>query len=234
MGMDQDDDTLAALLATNVRRHFQRVVEVYQHRLYAFAFRLTGQAQAAEDIVQEAFVRAYVACSAYPAERVQTLKLQAWLYRITLNECRHSTRGAQLHIVPLDLADDSAALDIEGAAEERPEQLLELRERRRELEAAITHLPERYRVPLLCVYFENLSYQETAELLDQPVGTIKSAVSRGVRLLRAYLTSAPNTCDTDAPPESPTDDRQEQSDQRGKEGEPWDLTMTRNSRLRQA
>jgi RNA polymerase sigma-70 factor, ECF subfamily len=185
--MERDGSELPALLATDVRHTFRDVVERYQHSLYTFACRLSGSQQDAEDIVQEAFVRAYIALVAYPAARIQTLKLRPWLYRITLNEFHHHVRGARLHVVPMDLTDGSPVLDIEGAMDDQPDIHVECQEQLKELEAAVATLPERYRVPVVCAYFEQLSYQEIAELLDQPLGTVKSAVFRGVRHLRAML-----------------------------------------------
>lgn len=185
--MQQDDDELTHLLAGDVRRHFRSVVEVHQHRLYAFAYRLTGSSGDAEDIVQEAFVRAYVALQTYPSERIQSLKIHSWLYAITLNEFRHHVRGTHLHLVPMDLSEGSTVLAIEDIAAERPDLLAEYRERSQELEAAVAMLPERYRLPLTLYYFESFAYQEVADLLEQPLGTVKSAIFRGVRLLRAHF-----------------------------------------------
>lgn len=113
--MKRDSSELPALLATDVRHTFRDMVERYQHSLYTFACRLSRSQQDAEDIVQEAFVRAYVALVTYPAARIEALKLRPWLYRITLNEFHHHVRGARLHVVPMDLSDGSPVLEIEGA-----------------------------------------------------------------------------------------------------------------------
>ena len=185
--MDSGDSALPMLLAINVRRHFKRVVEVYQHRLYTFVYRLTLSRQDAEDIVQESFVRAYVALVNYPQIRIQTLKLQPWLYKIALNEFHHHVRSVRLHVVPMDVSDESPIFAIEDAADERPDILIENQEQLQELETAVARLPERYRVVVMCYYFEQLTYQEIADLLDLPLGTIKSAIFRGVRLLRTML-----------------------------------------------
>lgn len=188
--MRHDDGELTHLLAGDVRRHFRSVVEGHQHQLYAFAYRLTSSPGDAEDIVQEAFVRAYVALQSYPAERIRALKLHSWLYAITLNEFRHHIRGARLHLVSMDLSSDSELLAIEDTAAERPELLVEYRERSEELEAAVATLPERYRLPLTLYYFEGFTHQETADLLELPLGTAKSAIFRGVRLLRTHFDAA--------------------------------------------
>ncbi len=187
--MEQSDHELLALLAGDLHRHFKEVVIRYQHRLYAFANRLTGSSQDAEDIVQEAFVSAYVSLENYPSERVQALKLQAWLYRVVLNVYTHHARSMRLQLVSLDHSSSSPALEIEDPEEERPELVCESQEQRLELEHLLAGLPERYRIALTCYYFEHLTYQEIAELLEQPSGTVKSNVSRGLRLLRTMLTA---------------------------------------------
>jgi RNA polymerase sigma-70 factor (ECF subfamily) len=187
-----DDQELLGLLANNLHQHFQQLVLCYQQRLYSFARRLTGSRQNAEDIVQETFVSAYVSLENYPAERIRTLKLQAWLYRVTFNVYTHSIRGSQLQAVPLDITGNNSVFEIADRTEEQPEMLFERLESQQELEQLLMQLPERYRVGITCYYFEHLSYQEIAELLDQPIGTVKSSIFRGIRLLRMLLQNDSN------------------------------------------
>ncbi|MER3459109.1 MAG: RNA polymerase sigma factor, partial [Chloroflexota bacterium] len=85
-------DDLAAQLATGVDSHFERLVLAYQDRLYAFALRLSANPQDAEEIVQDAFVRAYHALKRYEAERIRTMALKPWLYQIALNVFRNRAR----------------------------------------------------------------------------------------------------------------------------------------------
>ena len=87
--------TLEDDLARDLEGSFERMVRDYQDRLYSFAHRLTGNPEDAEEIAQDAFVRAYRALKTYPAERVRALQLKAWLYRITLNLARNRFRGKQ-------------------------------------------------------------------------------------------------------------------------------------------
>src|SRR6516162_8714071 len=148
--MELREQELLLLLANDLDQSFYQVVLRYQHRLYAFALRLTGSSQDAEDIVQEAFVSAYVSLENYPPQRIQTLKLQAWLYRVTFNVYTHAIRHAHLQLVSLDLADDSPVLDIESQAAEQPEVLFEDQERRQELEILVAQLPDHYRIAITC------------------------------------------------------------------------------------
>ena len=172
------------LLATDLDRYFQQLVLSFQQRLYAFALRQTGSPQDAEDIVQEAFIRAYHALADYPPERIRVIKLQSWLYKITLNIFYRHRSSTRLQCIPLDLSEESALLEIEDDGREQPEKVLENREDLRELEALLSQLPQQFRIAVSCYYFEELSYREIAELLNQPIGTVKSNVHRGTLLLR--------------------------------------------------
>ena len=185
--MSQSDEDLLALLATDLDCYFQQLVLSYQHRLYAFALRQTGSSQDAEDIVQEAFLRAYYALGDYPPERLLVLKLQPWLYKITLNLFYERKRRERLQFVVLDTAEESVHLAIEDDAREQPEVILEDRERLRELESLVATLPGPYREAVNLFYFAELSYREIADLLHQPLGTVKANLHRGIRLLRKSL-----------------------------------------------
>ena len=176
---------LVELLATDLDRYFPQLVLSTQQRLYTFALRQVGNPQDAEDIVQEAFIRAYHALRTYPSERIRLMKVQAWLYKITLHIFyRHTSNSLRFQHMPLDLSEESAYCEIEDNEDERPEKMLEDREDRRNLEAMISCLPEQYRVAVSCYYFAELSYREIADLLQQPIGTVKSNVYRGTQLLR--------------------------------------------------
>jgi RNA polymerase sigma-70 factor, ECF subfamily len=175
---------LLELLATDLDCYFQQLVLSSQQRLYIFALRQAGSPQDAEDIVQEAYIRAYHALADYPPERIRTMKLQPWLHKITLHIFYRHRSASQRSCLPLDLSEDSMLLEIEDDGREQPERVIEDREDMRELEALISGLPEQYRAAVNCYYFEELSYREIAELLNQPVGTVKSNVHRGTQLLR--------------------------------------------------
>jgi RNA polymerase sigma-70 factor (ECF subfamily) len=178
---------LLELLATDLDRSFHHLVLSFQQRLYIFALRQTGSPQDAEDITQEAFLRAYYALADYPAERIRAMKLQPWLYKIALNVFYRQREGARLHCTSLDQSEESIFLEIEDDEREQPEHIAEGREDLHELEAQLTQLPTQYRVAVSCYYFEELSYREIAELLNQPVGTVKSHVHRGTQLLRKNM-----------------------------------------------
>jgi RNA polymerase sigma-70 factor (ECF subfamily) len=177
---------LQAALAADLDSCFERLVLMFQNRLYGFALRLTHSPQDAEEIAQDAFVRAYHALTGYAPERILTLALRPWLYQITLNVFRNRVRSRQLAVVPLDEIGEGG--DHEFADDdERPDAALERAEREHELSALVAALPDRYRAAVVLRHIEGLGYGDLAEVLSQPVGTIKANVHRGTRLLRAAL-----------------------------------------------
>ena len=186
--MEQGDEELLALLATDLDGQFRQLVEVYQQRLYLFALRLVGRPDDAEDMVQEAFIRAYYALKGTPTRKVRILYLGKWLYTITLNVFRNRTRKHEQLVSSLDLPENSTALDIADQAL-GPDEEAHWREWRHELEAHIASLPAHYRPAITLYLFEELGYAEIAELLQQPIGTVKVYISRAKKLLRQLLQS---------------------------------------------
>ena len=186
--MSSNDGKLAALLATNIDRHFKQLMLTYQHILYGFVLRQTGSVQEAEDITQETFIRSYYALKNYPAQKIHELKLQAWLFKIALNIFYNQKRGNTPQHTSLDNLEDGSLTELEDNTD-GPDEIAWHSEQRQEVEKLVASLPERYRVVINLYYFEQLSYQEIAELLNSPLGTIKAKMHRGVALLRRMLQS---------------------------------------------
>jgi len=190
---DESVAELLAMLAIDLDGTYERLVLLYQDRLYTFVLSRTHSPQIAEEIVLDALERAYYALKGYPSERIQILKPEAWLYEITRNTYYNylrasRTRNTRLPSVPLDFAENSPLLNIEDSSLE-PDIVACLREDRRELLVAIETLPRSYQETIKLYYFEHLHYDEIAKLLQQPLGTIKSNVHRGTKLLRQVLRS---------------------------------------------
>jgi RNA polymerase sigma-70 factor (ECF subfamily) len=174
---------LARRLAANRDEAFADLVKALQGPMYSGALRLTGSRQDAEEVTQEAFVRAYRALDRYPPEQIRELRLQPWLWTIALNLCRNLARSRQRKPTPTSLdrhpepvstdSTEAAALDAVDDAWQR--RLAEL------------SLPERTGVILRHVV--GLGYSEIAAALDRPTGTVKSDVHRGIDKLRTILAS---------------------------------------------
>lgn len=167
---------------------FDRIVDDYQRRLYGFALRMTGNREDAEEIVQDAFVRAYRALGKMALEQRSELRLQPWLYTITLNVTRNRLRGRKPTNVALDaLADPDALLRDSAEAPLRPETIVEQNAEVALVERALLQLPMHLRAAATLRFIEGRSHPEIAEILDQPIGTVKSHVHRAVRILRRIL-----------------------------------------------
>ncbi|MGZ6286112.1 MAG: RNA polymerase sigma factor [Ktedonobacterales bacterium] len=189
------EDDMRIMLIGDLDASFERMVQSYQHRLYGFALRLSGNPQDAEEIAQDAFVRAYRALPGYSAEQRSTLAIRPWLYQIALNVYRNRVRRHTLRQIPLDPGDDdddrgSPAYQIESDRRERPDIAAEAREDRRELAALLAALPEHLRVAVILRHVEGMGYDEIAVLLAQPVGTVKAHVHRGTQRVREALVAA--------------------------------------------
>jgi RNA polymerase sigma-70 factor (ECF subfamily) len=189
-GRTMEDERLRECLAADLDGSFEDVVRFYQDRLFSFALRVTGNREDAEEVAQDAFVRAYRALSGYPVERIRALALRAWLYRITLNVARNRLRGKKPRMVSLDhplSADGETAWEAPEDASRQPDALYESARGRMDMAALVASLPERYRAPIVLRYVEGLQLDEVARVLDQPLGTTKSHVHRGVNALREAL-----------------------------------------------
>jgi len=182
--MEPGDDELPALLATDLRGYFDLLVLRYASQLYAFALRWIGNPSDAEDIVQGAFERAFITLSNYPAPLIRTTNLRPWLYKVTLNVSRNYISRIKLQTVSLELVEDVDLLEQDEDWHRQPEVVVEGAERRRELEALVATLAPCYRDAISLCFFGDLSYQETANVLNKSVGTIKFYVHRGIALLR--------------------------------------------------
>jgi RNA polymerase sigma-70 factor (ECF subfamily) len=168
---------------------FDRIVDDYQRRLYGFALRMTGNREDAEEIVQDAFVRAYRALGKMPPEQRAGLRLQPWLYTITLNVTRNRLRSKRPTSVALDaLADPDALLrESNEPPPQQPETIVEQNADVALVERALLQLPMHLRAAATLRFIEGRSHPEIAEILHQPIGTVKSHVHRAVRILRKIL-----------------------------------------------
>jgi RNA polymerase sigma-70 factor, ECF subfamily len=190
--MELREDDLPELLATDLRGHFDLLVLSYAPQLYAFALRWIGNPTDAEDIVQGAFERAFITLDNYPAPLIRTTNMRPWLYKVTLNVARNYVSRYKLHAVSLELVEDEELLERDKDWQHQPELVVENTERRRELEALVATLAPCYRNAISLCFFGDLSYQETANVLNMSVGTIKFYVHRGIELLRKRQASQMN------------------------------------------
>jgi RNA polymerase sigma-70 factor (ECF subfamily) len=183
------DTALANRLARDVDAAFPDLVTAHQDRLYTIALRLLGDRRDAEEVAQDALVRAFRAMHGYPRERIAGLRLRPWLASITVNLARNRRRRLDDRQPPnqlepmLDAGFDPATDDRRAA----PALTADRRETQRELAVALLRLAPGVRAAIVLRHVDGLSVAEVAEALDRPEGTIKAQVHRGLKELRLLL-----------------------------------------------
>ncbi|GER91063.1 hypothetical protein KDW_52250 [Dictyobacter vulcani] len=188
--MDVSGEKGLAQFADDVDAYYEQLVALYWQQLKAFAVSRIGNALDAEDLVQDVFIRAYVALERYSVRQRQDLKARAWLYKITWNlYYNFVSRSPEQQGLAVALAErpDHEWQEIDEENGVNPEEVFEQLERRQELEALVAGLPQHYQAVVNLYYFEELSLQEVADVLNQPLGTVKVYVRRGIQQLRKTL-----------------------------------------------
>lgn len=169
-------------LADDLDGAFPEFLAHHQDLVYGIAVRSTKRPADAEDLAQETFIRAYRALGGYTSQRIRELRPRGWLAAIVGNLGRNRARRRAPATADLEAAAEVHADDAAG-----PERLAEERESAAAWRARLDVLPTRYRRAVELRHVSGLSYPELAEALDRPLGTVKSDVHRGVRLLREAL-----------------------------------------------
>jgi len=167
-------DPLAARLAEGDPLAPKALAERHYVELYRYALSVLREERAAEDVVQDAFERAFAALGRYPEERLRAMRLRPWMYRITLNVARNRLR--ERREVPVEeISSAGVALSDED------------REGVMDVLAALGRLPERQRVAVTLRYLQDLPYAEISGVTGWPEGTAKTLVRRGVAHLRKLM-----------------------------------------------
>ncbi len=172
------------------RACFELLVRRYSEELFAFLQRFVGSAAVADDLVQETFLQVHLAADAYDRDR----PFRPWLYTIAANKARDYLRGKGRRTEQsLDVRgpdDDgpgpSQLVAAPAGTDEAAEDTTELQE---QVRGVIARMPEHLQLILVLGYYQRLPYSEIAEILEIPVGTVKSrlhaAVTRFARLWQA-------------------------------------------------
>ena len=186
-----DEELLAKFLAGE-RTAFEELARRYEKRLVRFLMRYIRDVYMAEEIFQETFVRVYRKASSFQEGR----KFRTWLYTIALNLAR--TEMSKLKKRPpaksLDAVVGSGDSDREStlsrlitSEEHGPREKAALKEAGELIEKALMELSERHREVFVLYHYEHLNYEEIAETVGRPVGTVKSQMHYALKDLRAKL-----------------------------------------------
>jgi RNA polymerase sigma-70 factor (ECF subfamily) len=170
--------TITDRLALDLDGMFEEFVRTYQDAVYGAALRLTCSRPDAEDVAQETFVRAYKALSGWDQQRIRELAIKPWLARITLNVCRNRARtdSRRPRTTTLDGMPDGIAVDRSPAPDHRVDSPA--------VTDQVATLSPVFRAPVVLRHAYGLSYEEVADVLGRPVGTVKAQVSRAIQQLQ--------------------------------------------------
>ena len=165
---------------------FGEIVELYKDKVFQLCFRMLGNSHEAEDISQEAFIRAYINIERYNIDR----KFSTWLYRIATNLCIDRIRKKKP-----DYYLDAEVAGTEGltlysqipASQLAPDEEVSKIELQEIIQNEILKLPEKYRAVIVLKYIEELPLLEISKILDLPIGTVKTRIHRGREALRKQL-----------------------------------------------
>ncbi|MBI2900033.1 MAG: sigma-70 family RNA polymerase sigma factor [Planctomycetes bacterium] len=168
---------------------FTALVERHQRSLLNFFFHNAWDRQTAEDCTQEVFLRLYSHLGSYEPQA----KFTTFLYRVARNLWIDRMRAAASHPGPVSLetpaanGDEGVLRDRIRSREESPVEILEKRETHAALRTAIERLPEDQRMVLILSEMQGLKYKEIGEIMDVPVGTVKSRMHTAVERLKELM-----------------------------------------------
>lgn len=185
VNVSQDDATLIALCLSGETSAYGVLVQRYQDRLYNSVYRLVDHPEDALDVVQDAFLNAYQSLESFKGDAL----FFTWLYRIAFNTAI-SLKRKQRVTLSIDASQDGDGTGVDPhdpADDAQPGWALEQAEQERKVHAALARLSSEHRTVLVMKDMEGRKYEDMAELLDVPIGTIRSRLHRARLELRQLL-----------------------------------------------
>jgi RNA polymerase sigma-70 factor (ECF subfamily) len=192
-----DEELLLAYRDQADREAFPELVHRYERELYSYLRRYLGDAPMAEDAFQATFLQVHLKCDQFDEGR----KFRPWLYTIASNQAidaqrrnkRHKNVSLDRNTRPEGSEDVGTLLDLLTSKEPSPEIRIDATQRRDWVRGAVDELPEGLREAVTLVYYHGLKYREAADVLDIPVGTVKSRLHAAIlKLNEAWTGSHPN------------------------------------------
>ncbi|MBI1248470.1 sigma-70 family RNA polymerase sigma factor [bacterium] len=160
---------------------YEEIVRNYQQRLYNTMFHILGSKEDAEDVVQESFVQAYLKLATFQGNSA----FYTWLYRISFNiAISHRRRRKKVHSID-QVRDDIGSEPVDQG--NGPAHRMEQQESIRQVHAALTKLSEEHRDVLVLRELEGMDYDRIADVLELPVGTVRSRLHRARTHLKECL-----------------------------------------------
>jgi len=184
------DHELAALAAKGREGAFRELLARYERPVFSLVYRMVRDRTVAEDLAQEAFIRAFNAIGSYDPR----YKFSSWIFKIANNHTIDHLRKRRLDTISIHGSPHAGTEEEEARTRlvveshgESPEAYAESRELGGRIEAAIGRLRPEYRTVILLRHVEGYSYDEIAEIMDIPLGTVKTYLHRARAELREHL-----------------------------------------------
>jgi RNA polymerase sigma-70 factor (ECF subfamily) len=167
---------------------FRFLVENYQNMVFKVCYHILNNYEDAEDVAQEVFIEAYLSISGFRGEA----KLSTWLYRIAVNKSKNLLRKNKWQVLVQRLerlvpGEKSEAIDIADASAHERMNLIEKTEDQKILQRAVESLPESQRIAFSLNKFDDLSYQEIAEVMQTSLSAVESLIHRAKMSLQKKL-----------------------------------------------
>ncbi|WP_096186315.1 RNA polymerase sigma factor SigW [Evansella halocellulosilytica] len=165
---------------------FEELVELYKDKVYQVAYRMLGNTHEAQDIAQEAFLRAYTNIDSYDINR----KFSTWIFRIATNLAidRIRKKKPDFHLEDQVAGTEDLTYYSQIATDEDlPEDQVVQLEMQEWIQHEVMMLPPKYRSAIILKYMQDLSLKEISEILNLPVATVKTRIHRGREALRKRL-----------------------------------------------
>lgn len=185
-----DDRELATLAADGRESAFRELLKRYERPVFSLIYRMVRDRTLAEDLSQEAFIRAFNAIGSYNT----SYKFSNWIFKIANNHTIDHLRKRKLDTVSIHGSPHATTSDeinqsrlVIESGDESPLELVENRELGGQIEAAIGELREEYRTVILLRHVEGYAYEEIAEIMDLPLGTVKTYLHRARNELKNKL-----------------------------------------------
>ncbi len=185
-----DDRKLAAQAAKGRDAAFRELLCRYERPVFSLIFRMVRDRALAEDLAQETFIRAFRAISSYNPR----YKFSSWIFKIANNHTIDHLRKRRLDTVSIDGSPHAVTGEEEAQTRlvvestgEAPDRYVEQRELGSQIEQAIGELRPEYRTVVLLRHIEGHSYEEIADIMDLPLGTVKTYLHRARAELKGLL-----------------------------------------------
>lgn len=180
-----EDDKFIIDAKKGDQRAYKKIMEKYEKPLFFHVYKMIKDQNQVEDIVQEAFMKAFKNLDSYDT----SYAFSTWLYRITTNHTIDYLRKKKLKTTSIHnpIRTKEGEMEIEISGESRTDRDIIRKERKQIINHAIKNLPEKYRVVIEMRHLEELSYQEISEELDLPLGTVKAHIFRAREMLYKAL-----------------------------------------------